>query len=196
MPSASPWSHYSADRARYPTSAWLYERSLWAVAAYRLQQAIDKRVGGIATLPPARRVPLQSACAVLSLAIQVTTGIELPFHTEIGPGLRIYHAGDITINPGVVIGRDCTLRNGVTLGNITPRGPTPVIGDRVEFGACSMVLGDVRIGDDATIGAMALVLRDVPAGATAVGVPARILTRQTAAPEPRAEAPSPNPTQS
>jgi serine O-acetyltransferase len=166
---------------------------LWAVAAYRLQQAIDKRVGGIATLSPARRVPLQTACAGLSLLVQVTTGIELPLHTEIGPGLRIYHAGNITINPGVVIGRDCTLRNGVTLGNVTPQGPTPVIGDRVEFGACSMVLGDVRIGDDARIGAMALVLQDVPAGATAVGIPARILPRRASAADPRDVEPDQNP---
>jgi serine O-acetyltransferase len=171
---------YSADRARYPDAAWLYERSLWAVAAYRLQQAIDTRVGGIDKLSPARRIPVQTACAILSLVVQATTGIELPRHAEIGPGLRIHHAGNVIINPGVVIGRDCTLRHGVTIGNLKPNGPTPVIGDRVELGAYAQVLGQVSVGDDARIGAMALVLDDVPAGATAVGIPARILPRSAA----------------
>jgi serine O-acetyltransferase len=178
MSASSPWACYRADRARYPTAAWLYERSLWAVAVYRLQQAINVRVGGIDRLSPPWQVLVRSSCALMSLAVQMATGIELPFYTEIGPGLRIHHAGNIVINPAVIIGRDCTMRHGVTLGNRTPQGPTPVIGDRVEFGVYAQVLGDVSIGDDATIGAMALVLHDVPAGATAVGVPARIVRRE------------------
>jgi serine O-acetyltransferase len=174
---SSPLAQFSADRARYPSAAWLYERSLWAVAIYRLQQAIDVRVGGIDALPRPWGMLARNACAILSLIAQVTTGIELPRYARIGPGLRIYHAGNITINPGVVIGSDCTIRPGVTLGNLTPQGPTPVVGDRVEFGIYAQVLGGVTIGDDAKIGAMALVLQDVPAGATAVGIPARIVTR-------------------
>jgi serine O-acetyltransferase len=56
----------------------------------------------------------------------------------------------------------------------------PVIGDNVELGAYAQVLGGIRIGNDCKIGAMSVVLCDVPDGATAVGIPARIIT---AAPE-------------
>ncbi len=181
MASTSLRDSYAADRARYPAAAWLYERSLWAVAAYRVQRAIEARVGGIAELPPAQRIPVQTGCAILSLLVQITTGIELPRHADIGPGLRIYHAGNVIINPGVTIGRDCTLRHGVTIGNLEHLGTNPTIGDRVEFGAYATVLGGVTIGDDAKIGAMTLVLDDVPQGATAVGIPARILPPRSSA---------------
>ena len=53
----------------------------------------------------------------------------------------------------------------------------PTIGARVDIGCGACILGDVVIGDDAKIGANAVVLIDVPAGATAVGVPARIVRR-------------------
>ena len=69
------------------------------------------------------------------------------------------------------------LRQGVTIGNVRIDGPVPRIGNRVNIGAYAQILGDVSVGDGANIGAMAVVLRDVPAGATAVGVPARIIER-------------------
>lgn len=166
---------FAADRARYPRAAWLYERSLWAIAAYRLAQAVDSRAGGIDKLRQPRGALVRGACALVSVLVQVCTGIELPLHARIGPGLRIYHAGNVIVNPGVTIGRDCTLRPGVTLGNLDPEGPVPTVGDCVEFGVYAQVLGGVSIGDGAKIGAMALVLQDVPAGATAVGVPARVI---------------------
>ena len=58
-------------------------------------------------------------------------------------------------------------------------GPTPVIGDDVFIGAYAQILGGVRIGDGAKIGALSVVLDDVPAGATAVGIPARIVRGDT-----------------
>ena len=82
------------------------------------------------------------------------------------------------MHPEVQIGRNCTLRQGVTIGNRAADGPVPVIGDDVEFGAYAQVLGAVRIGNGCRIGALSVVLCDVPDGATAVGVPARIVHRQ------------------
>jgi serine O-acetyltransferase len=69
------------------------------------------------------------------------------------------------------------LRQGLTIGNRVASGPVPVIEDDVEFGAYAQVLGDVRIDHRAKIAAMSVVLCDVPAGATAVGVPARVLLK-------------------
>jgi serine O-acetyltransferase len=52
----------------------------------------------------------------------------------------------------------------------------PVVGDDVDFGAYAQVLGDISLGDRCKIGAMAMVIKNVPADATAVGVPARVIT--------------------
>jgi serine O-acetyltransferase len=112
---------------------------------------------------------------VLQRLVEALTGIELPAQTHVGPGLRIWHGGNVVINPRTRIGSQCLLRHGVTIGNLVPLGPCPVIGDRVEFGAYAQVLGGITVGDDARIGAMSVVLQDVPPGATAVGVPARII---------------------
>jgi serine O-acetyltransferase len=107
--------------------------------------------------------------------VETVTGISLPLDARIGPGLRIYHFGNVFIHSEAVIGRNCTLRHGVTIGNRVADGPAPVIGDDVDFGAYAQVLGNVRIGNGARIGAMSVVLSDVPAGATAFGIPARIV---------------------
>ncbi len=105
-------------------------------------------------------------------------GADISPQAEIGPGLRIVHSMNIVIGPGVRIGRDAVLFNGVTLGNrLGHHGESgmPVLGDRVLLGTGSAILGPVVIGDDARIGANAVVLRDVPSGATAVGIPARVI---------------------
>jgi serine O-acetyltransferase len=111
--------------------------------------------------------------------VEAVTGIELPPQTTVGPGLRIWHGGNVVLNPKSRIGSHCLLRHGVTIGNLVPQGPCPVIGDRVEFGAYAQVLGGITVGDDARIGAMSVVLQDVPPGATAVGVPATIIPAAT-----------------
>ena len=82
--------------------------------------------------------------------------------------------------PTQQIGANCTLRQGVTIGNRVDDGPVPVIEDDVELGAYAQILGGVRIGRGAKIGAMSVVLCDVPPGTVAVGVPARVIERSLA----------------
>jgi serine O-acetyltransferase len=167
---------FKADRAGYPREAWLYERSLWAVAVYRFGSWLDQRFGtATEALPALLRYPVKLPLLIGQRLVEAFTGIELPAQTKVGPGLRIWHGGNVVVNPKSIIGANCLLRHGVTIGNLEPGGPAPMIGDRVELGAYAQVLGDITIGDDARIGAMSVVLRDVPAGATAVGVPARII---------------------
>ena len=93
--------------------------------------------------------------------------------SEIGPGLFIQH-GFATIVAARRVGRNCWINQQVTIGFTRP-DDRPSIGDDVFIYAGAKVLGDVTVGNGACVGANAVVLEDVPAGATAVGVPARIL---------------------
>jgi len=92
---------------------------------------------------------------------------------EFGPGFIILHSFGIVINSQVRAGKNLALEHGVTIG--AEKGGCPVLGDNVFIGAGAKVIGPVRIGSDVKIGANAVVTRDLPDGATAVGVPARIV---------------------
>jgi serine O-acetyltransferase len=160
---------FEADLSRYPLRPFLKEQSIWAICLYRYGRRVLNRKPGVL-----RTVQLKFYWLMYRI-VETGTGITLPLEARIGPGLRIHHFGNIVIHSQTVIGRNCTLRHGVTIGNRVQDGPTPVIEDDVDFGAYAQVLGNVRVGSRAKVGAMTLVLCDVPAGATAVGVPARIL---------------------
>jgi serine O-acetyltransferase len=178
MTELSPREAFRRDRRGYAKEAWLYERSFWAVAVYRLGSGIRARYGARVEALPAGLRQLVKLPALLALRLtEAYTGVELPPETPVGPGLRIWHGGNVVISPKATIGADCLLRHGVTVGNAHPGGPAPVIGDGVELGAYAQVLGGITVGDGAKVGAMSVVLQDVPAGATAVGAPARIVHR-------------------
>ncbi|MBC8414610.1 MAG: serine acetyltransferase [Nitrospira sp.] len=105
----------------------------------------------------------------------VITGADIPLGTEIGGGLLIPHPNGIVMHPDAVIGPNCLIFQGVTIGTGGKLPGLPVIGGHVDIGSGAKILGGVTIGDHAKIGANAVVLCDVPGGATAVGVPASIL---------------------
>jgi serine O-acetyltransferase len=167
MPHDPDWN---ADLARYPARPWLKEQSIWAIAVYRFGRRVDQRRHGLG-----RRLLDRVYWAAFRLT-ETATGVSITKSVDVGPGLRIWHFGNIFVHKDAKIGRNCTLRHGVTIGNRTIGGPAPIIGDNVEFGAYAQVLGGIRVGDGAKIGAMAVVLIDVPPGATAVGNPARIIS--------------------
>jgi len=110
------------------------------------------------------------------------TGIEIHPGATIGRRVFIDHGMGIVIGETAEIGDDCTLYHGVTLGGVkwerVKRHPT--LGRKVVIGAGAKILGPVLVGDGAKIGSNAVVVRDVPAGATAVGIPARIVTEEDA----------------
>lgn len=108
-------------------------------------------------------------------------GIELPYSAKVGRRVVIEHQHGIVIHGNTVIGNDCYIRQGCTLGNksLDAIYDAPILGNGVNVGAGAKILGKVAIGDGANIGANAVVLKDVPAGATAVGVPAKVLERTT-----------------
>ncbi len=105
------------------------------------------------------------------------TGIEIHPGATIGRRFFIDHGMGVVIGETSEIGEDCTLYHGVTLGGTTwNKGKRhPTLESSVVVGAGAKILGPITIGSGAKIGSNAVVVKDVPAGATAVGIPARLV---------------------
>ena len=105
------------------------------------------------------------------------TGIEIHPGATIGRGLLIDHGMGVVIGETAVIGDDCTIYQGVTLGGTGKESGKrhPTLGNNVMVGSGAKVLGPFTVGDNSKIAAGAVVLNAVPAGSTCVGVPARIV---------------------
>jgi serine acetyltransferase len=127
--------------------------------------------------PLVLRAPLSVFYRALYRKVRNTYGIDLPYSVQLGRRVVVEHQGAIVVHGNAVIGDECIIRQGVTLGNRYLDRPfdAPVLGDRVNVGAGAKILGQVHLGDGVNIGANAVVLKDVPAGETAVGIPAKIL---------------------
>jgi serine O-acetyltransferase len=133
------------------------------------------------------RAPLSVVYRALYRTVRNVYGIELPYTASVGRRVVFEHQHGIVIHGNSVIGDDCVLRQGVTLGNRHLHAPSdaPVLGRGVNVGAGAKVLGPVHVGDGANIGANAVVLSDVPARGLAVGVPAMVrMPAAPALPEP------------
>ncbi|MCS6803090.1 MAG: serine O-acetyltransferase [Chloroflexota bacterium] len=142
-----------------------------------------------------RRVPLIPR--LISHLGRALTGIEIHPGAQIGEGLFIDHGMGVVIGETAVIGDDCTLYQGVTLGGVSTRRTKrhPTLGNRVVVGAGAQLLGSIEIGDDVKVGAGSVVVQSVPARATVVGVPGRVVAIRDAdsgtierLPDPVAEA--------
>ena len=121
----------------------------------------------------------KTAARALSQLGKLLTGIEIHPAAKIGKNLFIDHGAGVVIGETAVIGDNCLLYQGVTLGG-TGKGKGkrhPTLGNNVMVGCGAKVLGPFRVGDNAKIAANAVVLEAVPDNATAVGVPARVVRR-------------------
>ncbi|NNT72557.1 serine acetyltransferase [Flavobacterium sp. IMCC34852] len=109
--------------------------------------------------------------------------LQIPIYTKIGKGFLLNHYGGIVINQHVVVGENCNVSQGVTLGNVS-RGKlkgTPTIGDRVWIGANAVVVGNIKIGNDVLIAPLSYVNFDIPDNAVVAGNPAVIINYNTSA---------------
>lgn len=102
----------------------------------------------------------------------VVTGADIPLNCQIAGGLLLLHPNGIVIHPDALIGPNCLILQQVTI----VKGVK--IGGHVDIGAGAKIIRPVSIGDHAKIGANAVVLCDVPAGATAVGIPAKVINSE------------------
>ena len=105
------------------------------------------------------------------------SGIEIHPGAQIGKGLFIDHGSGVIIGETTIIGDNCTLYHGVTLGGTgKEQGKRhPTLGNNVMVSAGAKVLGSFKVGDNSKIGAGAVVIKEVPDNATVVGVPGRVV---------------------
>lgn len=102
----------------------------------------------------------------------VVTGTDIPLNCQIGGGLLLPHPNGIVLHPSAIIGPNCLIFQQVTVVADVK------IGGHVDVGAGAKIIRAVSIGNHAKIGANAVVLDDVPEGATVVGIPARIVSKE------------------
>jgi serine O-acetyltransferase len=132
---------------------------------------------------PLWRHTLYRAARVMFTHYTYKFGISIPFETRVGSGFYIGHFGGIVVNEGSVIGKNCNLSHGVTLGEAQrgERKGCPVLGDNVYVGPGAKIVGAVRIGHDVAIGANCVVTKDVPDHSVVVGVPGRVISQEGSA---------------
>lgn len=109
--------------------------------------------------------------------MQVKYGFQIPHTCKIGPGLFMGHYGNIVFNNKVVLGSNCNVAQGVTIGQVN-RGPktgVPTLGDRVWIGANAVIVGNITIGNDVLIAPLTYVNFDVPDKAVVLGNPGAII---------------------
>ena len=101
---------------------------------------------------------------------------DISFQAQIGPGLSIAHYGYIIVSSNTIIGANCSLQPGVVFGKkLTRQTGGAVVGDNVEFGVGSKVVGDVTIGSNVIVGANAVIVKDIPDNCVVAGVPAKVI---------------------
>ncbi len=170
----------ASDLYRYKgvISQRAFWRHFWFEPGFRYSFAL--RLATYALTARWARYGFRQLTALMLYRYTVRYGISISSRSKVGAGLYIGHFGGIVVNHGAVIGDNCNLQQGVTLGkaNRGARVGAPVIGNNVFIGAGAKIIGRIHVGDGAAIGANAVVTKDVPAGAAVAGVPARVVSEQ------------------
>lgn len=150
--------------ARNPLEVFLLYPGIHAVLWHRLAHFFYK-------------IHLKFIARLISQVTRFFTGIEIHPGATIGRGLLIDHGMGVVIGETAVIGDDCTIYQGVTLGGTGKETGKrhPTLGNNVMVGSGAKVLGPFTVGDNSKIAAGAVVLTEVPPDSTCVGVPARIV---------------------
>ena len=124
------------------------------------------------------RIGMRHVVVILLHRYSIRYGIDISRDARIGSGFYIGHFGGIFVNAGVVIGDNCNISQGVTLGQLNrgAKAGCPVIGNDVYIAPGAKILGRIVVGDRAAIGANAVVVNDVAPNTSVGGIPARPLS--------------------
>ncbi len=110
--------------------------------------------------------------------LNIILGIDIPYNVKIGENFTIHHPIGIIINPDTVIGNNCEIRQNTTIGNKGFKGSdnnSPIIGNNVNIGANSVIIGPITIGDNIIIGAGSVVTKSFEGNCIIAGNPAKII---------------------
>jgi serine O-acetyltransferase len=182
-------SKFSEDIARYKSMGhsrkqlWL-NPAVWAIAIHRFGNWLYVTKPSVVV-----RFPLKVVHLFVYMFSELVMEMCLDPQATIGGGLYIAHIGGIHINPEAIIGSNCNLTHGITIGaSAMGRQGSPTVGNNVYIGTGATLVGKIKIGNGAKIAANTLVITNVPDGATVMGVPGRIIMRP---PKPAATSPLP-----
>jgi len=151
-------------------SADFWEPGKKLLASIRCYQKYSSKKGMIAHI-------FKKSAVIRHRFWSVVTGADIQLNSNLGGGLLITHPNGIVIHPKAIIGPNCLIFQQVTIGSRD--GGIPIIGGHVDIGAGAKIIGNIQIGDHVRIGANSVVLEDVPDGCTVVGIPARIIKKET-----------------
>lgn len=168
-PIANLWQQIQED--------WIAHGKDWTKPGFRAVAVQRFGVHRMSIKPKLLRAPFSLIYRTMYRYVRNIYGIDLPYTVKLGRKVIIEHQSCIIIHGHCVIGDECILRQGVTLGNRYLDRPleAPVLGNRVNVGAGTKILGNVKIGNNVNIGANAVVLKDILDGQTAVGIPAKVI---------------------
>jgi serine O-acetyltransferase len=123
-------------------------------------------------------IPLYILTRLLLHHYQFKYGISIPCNTEIGPGFYIGHFGGIIVNSNVIIGKNCNINQGVTIGAAYGgKNPgTPIILDNIYLGPGSKIFGGITIGNHVAVGANCVVAKSIPDYGVVVGIPGELVS--------------------
>jgi len=147
----------------------LTQQGLWAIITYRFYNNVYE-----SKLPSFLKKIILFFGVIAQKWIEIVTGIQLPYSAKVGNSFYIGHFGHIIINANAVIGNNCNISQGVTIG-VSGRGENrgvPVLKDNIYVGANVTVAGKIVIGSNSVLGANSLVVKNVEANTTVLGVPA------------------------
>jgi serine O-acetyltransferase len=121
-----------------------------------------------------RKIPLLPT--LIRYLIFLIYNSDVPCSVRIGKGTVFGHTGiGVVVHPRVVIGENCIIGQGITIGGRSRAYEVPVIGNRVYIGAGARVLGPINVGNNVIIGPNAVVIKDVPDNTIVGGIPAKTL---------------------
>jgi serine O-acetyltransferase len=155
-------------------SIFFFTQGFWATFQYRIAHSIYNL-----KVPIVKQI-LQLICLIWQKTIEITTGISIPASVKIGQSFYIGHFGGIILNAQSIIGENCNISQGVTIGvsGLNEKRGVPIIGNHVYIGANSVIAGKIIIKDDVLIGACSLVNSDVDSKSVMLGVPAKCISKK------------------